>query len=215
MVRYLVFASIVAAAGCATSQLTAYRDPAFAASAFERVAIFAVGMELGAAAQVERQVCDRVGATRCVQGKLILPPTRRYEADSVARMLADAGVDAVLIVALVTDDAATSYLGTIGAVSSTASGTSAGSGTLYGNVAVWTQTTQASVTSQVVATPVYGHSRVAFAQVGLYDRATGRIAWGGELKVSGQGQFNVTDDVFIASATAKIAEALRAEGLLR
>jgi hypothetical protein len=52
-------------AGCATTQLAAYRDPGHASTSFRRVAVFLLGTPLNA----------------CLAGHTILPPIRAYSDD--------------------------------------------------------------------------------------------------------------------------------------
>jgi hypothetical protein len=189
--------------GCTTSTVTAFRDPAYETARFSRLAVFAHGMNLGAVVQVERQVCQKVAPTPCRSGRSILPPTREYSVEAAAQFLDRSGVDAVLVAALVSDQSETRYFGTITTSTATLN--------FYGNTALWTGV--ASVRS--VSTPTYGYSRVAFGQLGLFDRATGNIVWRGEIRVTGQGALSTTDDAFIGSATSQIAAELKAAGLVR
>lgn len=211
----LVLMGSIACTSCATSQLTAFRDPGYPARRFDRLAVFAFGMELANAVEVERQVCLRVAPAPCVEGKRVLPPTRTYTADEATDLLTSADVDGVLVIALVGDETDSRYLGSIASATTQASASSRGSINLYGNSALWNGSSQSITSTTAVATPMYQDKRVAFAQVGLFERATGNVAWRGELKVSGQGSANTTDKVFIKSATNKLAEALRTNNLVR
>lgn len=263
MSRLCILALSFTVAGCATSRLTAFRDPAYADARFAKIAVFALGMTLESAVQVERQVCQKLapaagqifkvgdtwtirytlngrrikeavgprrqdaverlnrrlgeaaeGRLACVEGKSVVPPTRHDSAE-VDRLLGGAGVDGVLVVMLVADQSGTNYLGTVTTSSAGYGGTTRGSLNLYGNTGFWNSTTQGYASAQSVSTPMYAYSRVAFAQVGLFERSNGNIAWHGELKVSGKGAVNITDGAFIKSATSKIAAQLKLAGLLR
>jgi hypothetical protein len=172
-------------------------------------------MNLGAAVEVERQVCQKLAPTPCISGKSILPPTRGYTVEEVANYLERSGVEAVLIVTLASDRSETRYVGTIS--SSTASGTSRTTGTLnlYGNSGVLNASTYGTASGTTISTPVYRNSREAYGQLSLYERGSGNIVWRGEIRVSGRGRYGVTDDAFIGSATSKIADDLKGAGLLR
>lgn len=200
--------------GCATSKITAFRDPAFATKQFTALVVFAQGMALDASVEVERLICEKVAPTPCVSGKSVLPPTRQYTADEVEKYLQASGADAVLIIALVADQSDTRYFGTITTSSTSASATASGSMNFYGNTAYWNGAAYGSASGQSVSTPLYGYSRVAFGQLGLFDRLTGNVAWRGEIRVQGNGLLNVTDSAFISSATSKIAHELKAAGLV-
>ena len=160
--------------GCAHSEITAFRDLAFATKQFESIVVFAQGMTLDNAVEFERQLCEKVAPTPCVSGQSVLPPTRQYTAEEVQHYLAQSGADGVLFIGLVADQTDTRYMGTI--TSSSASG----SINFYGNSAYW------SSTGQSASTPVYSSIRVAFGQLALFDRRSGDIAWRGEIKVTGK-----------------------------
>lgn len=189
--------------GCAHSEITAFRDLAFATKQFESIVVFAQGMTLDNAVEFERQLCEKVAPTPCVSGQSVLPPTRQYTAEEVQHYLAQSGADGVLFIGLVADQTDTRYMGTI--TSSSASG----SINFYGNSAYW------SSTGQSASTPVYSSIRVAFGQLALFDRRSGDIAWRGEIKVTGKGKWwNRTDSAFISSATSKIVRELKEAGLI-
>lgn len=210
----LVLVVLLLAAGCTTSQVTAFRDSAYTAARFDRLAVFALGMNFAATVAVERQLCQKLAPTPCVPGSSILPPTRRYSADEAARYLEGSGADAVLLAALVSDQSDTRYFGTV--TSSTASGSSTTTGTvnLYGTYGVLNTSSYGTASVRTVSTPIYGYSRVAFGQLGLFERASGGLVWRGEIRIAGQGLLSITDDAFISSATSKVADELKAAGLV-
>lgn len=210
----VAMASVVLAAGCASAKMIAFRDPDFADHHYSKIAVFALGMYMENAVEVEKQVCEKVAPAQCVQGKSILPPTRTYSNEEVAQYLAKAGIDGALIVALAGDDSASQYLGTIATAIVSANSTGSGQITANGSSGTVTTTSQGTATGQSVATPMYSHTRAARAVVGLIDRVTGRIAWRGDMKVSGQGELAVSDAAFIRAATDEIAEKLKENGLL-
>jgi hypothetical protein len=215
MYRIIFFLiSVLLLSSCATSKITAFRDPAFATKHFSSLVVFAQGMALDSSVEVERMICNKVAPTPCKSGKSVLPPTRQYTGADVAKYLEDSGAEAVLIIALVADRSNTQYFGTFTASMASASATSSGTINFYGNNAFWNGTTNGSASGQSVSMPVYGYSRVAFGQLGLFDRLTGNIAWIGEIRVEGQGALNTTDDAFINSATSKIATELKTSGLV-
>ena len=199
---------------CATSKITAFRDPAFATKHFSSLVVFAQGMALDSSVKVEKMICNKLFPAPCKSGKSILPPTRQYTAAEVAKYLEDSGSEAVLIVALVADRSNTQYFGTFTTSTASASATSSGPINFYGNHAFWTGTATGYASGQSVSLPVYGYSRVAFGQLGLFDRPTGHIAWRGEINVTGQGALNITDDAFISSATSEISRELKESGLV-
>jgi len=201
--------------GCASTKITGFRDLDHTSTQFSSVAVFAQGMILEAAVEAERLMCSKLAPTPCISGKTILPPTRPYTAEEVQEHLGRTNVDAVLIAALVADQSDTQYFGTLTTTSVSAVGGSTGTMNFYGNTAYWNGASYASASGQSLSTPMYGFSRLAFGQLGLFERSTGSIAWRGEMKISGRGLLNITDSAFIDSATSKIAKDIKASGLLK
>lgn len=204
----------VGASACASAKLTAFRDPAYPNRRFNKIAVFALGMYLENATVVEGRVCEKVAPAPCVPGMQVLPPTRNYSSAEAAQYLGNANVDGILVVVLGDDQSVSRYLGSIASASVTSSGTQSGSANVYGNAAIWNSSSQSTTSAQSVATPVYGYSRTAHAAVGLFDRATGAVVWRGEMKVSGQGEFNVSDKAFIRAATSELASQLKRAQLI-
>lgn len=209
MNRAWFIALLSGASACASAKLTAFRDPAYPDRRFNKIAVFALGMYLENAIAVEGQVCEKVAPAPCVPGKKVLPPTRDYSSAEAAEYLGNANVDGILIVVLGDDQSVSRYLGSIASSSANSSGTQSGSVNVYGNAAIWNSSSQRTATTQSVATPVYGYSRTARAAVGLFERATGAVVWRGEMKVSGQGEYNVSDRSFIRAATNELASQLK------
>jgi PBP1b-binding outer membrane lipoprotein LpoB len=213
-ITYLLISACLLS-GCATSKITGFRDPDFTTKQFTAIVVFAQGMTLSASVEVERLICMKLAPTPCVSGKSVLPPTRQYTADEVRKYLQPQGADAVFIIALVADQSDTRYFGTITSSWASASAIASGSMNFYGNTAFWNGAAYGSASGGSVSMPVYRFSRVAFGQLGLFDRLTGNIAWRGEIRIKGQGLLNITDNAFISSATSKIAHELKAAGLVK
>jgi hypothetical protein len=72
-----------------------------------------------------------------------------------------------------------------------------------------------SRTASTVVTPIYMHRRVAFGRLALFDMTTGAQVWGGEMRIEGGGVIGGSDGEFIRSATTKVADELKAAGLVR
>jgi hypothetical protein len=200
--------------GCATARLTAYRDPAFPDRQFDRLAVFALGMPLQQATAIEEQVCSKVSPAPCVPGKRILPPTRTYTQGELEQFLGKADIDGVLLVVLGDDQTISQYLGTVAKSKATAQTMQTWTATAFGNMASVNSMSQTTATAQTVVTPVYGYQRTAHAGVALYERTTGKVAWRGEMSVSGNTQYSVSDEQFIKAAASEIAGQLKAAQLV-
>lgn len=214
MRAFLSMLVLMSALACARSRLTAFRDPSAATASYSRLAVFALGMDLDNAVEVERQLCARLEPSPCVAGKSVVPPTRAYAAKEVAALLERANVDGVLVVTLVADQSSSRYVGTTTNTTGQVSTTTSGSANLYGNTAYWNGSSQTSVAMQSTSTAEYVTTRAAVADVGLYNRETGQVSWRGELKLASQGIL-ATDGGFIRAATSRLAKALRTQGLVR
>ncbi len=201
--------------GCATSQIMASRNPAFATKQFTAVVVFAQGMAPRYGIEFERQMCKELAPTSCNPGTSVLPPTRQYRfytADEVKKYLQDSGADAILVMARVNDESDTRYFGTISDLSSSASATASVSLNFYRNVALWGGADD-SVLRALESKP--GYQGVAYGQLGLFDRQSGNIAWLGKIMVGGYSIDSITPDAFMRSATAKIARELKGAGLVK
>lgn len=201
--------------GCATSKITAFKDPEFAGSNFESIAVFAHGMRLDAAVAVESEVCEKFQSTQCKKGTSILPPTRAYSDDEFTERLHNSGVKAILLVSLAADQSDTQFLGTWNNSSTTATTNSTGTANLFGNNVNYSGNSYGQANTQSVSIPMYGVTRVAFVNVALFERNSGKAAWSGQVRVEGNGAYNVTDDAFISSASKSIAKELKATGLVK
>ena len=94
MVRARYVLVVVLLASCASAQLTAFRDPAYTNTEYDRVAVFALGMTLQSTVRVEQSLCEKLSVVRCVAGTSVLPPTRVYSPAEITSALARAGADA-------------------------------------------------------------------------------------------------------------------------
>jgi len=203
------------AAGCASSKVTAFRDPAYANAQFSKLLVFGRGMDIEAATAVERELCKKLAPTPCTAGITVLPPTRPYTNDEVIARIAQSGADAVLVLSLLADNADSRYIGTYTNSETTGSSASSGSVNLYGNTAYWSGATTASSSTTSVSTPMYSYSREVRGALTLFESASGNVAWSGQIRTSGQGMFTVTDDEFIRSMTSRIAKDIRTARLVR
>jgi hypothetical protein len=203
--------------GCATSKITAFRDPAFATKQFTAVVVFVHGMPDSVGFEFERQICKDLAPTPCDPGKSVLPPTRQYSqytVDEVKKYLKASGADAILVIARVADQSDTRYFGTIADLSSSASATASSSLNFYRNVALWGGAAGGAAPGAPAPVSEYSYSRVAFGQLGLFDRQSGDIAWLGKILVGGNSRDSITPEAFMYSAAIKIARELKASKLV-
>jgi hypothetical protein len=207
-----------AAAGCATTNVTAFKDADFAAKQYHHVAAFVVGGTLEGRQDTELKLCAEIAPTACTPGLSVLPPTRQYTPEESAKLISGSDSDAVLIVSIGSDNSQSAIIGYQTFATAQASGTATTTGTVntYGNVGTYQGTTQgnALATGQSTTLPIMIHSRVAAGTVTLLDVATGKTAWSGEAHTQGRGRFGTTDSAFESSAAKEIIGQLRASGLV-
>ena len=207
--------SLFLLSACATSKITAYRNPEFATRQFTSLVVFVHGMAPMYGIEFERQICKELAPTPCNPGTSVLPPTRQYKfytADEVEKYLKDSGADAILVMVRVDDQSDTRYFGTISDLSSSASATASGSLNFYRNVALWGGADD-SVQRALQSRP--GYQGVAYGQLGLFDRQSCTVAWLGKIMVGRRSIDSITPKAFMYSATVKIARELKAAGLVK
>jgi hypothetical protein len=218
MKRMLAVAWLLMLGGCATTHVTAFRDPAFAGRQYNNLAIFVVGTSLSARQELEQRVCERVAPTACSIGVSVLPPVRDYARDEMAEYIRQSGADAVVLLTVGVDRSQSGVAGYYSLSNAQASTTANTTGTInsYGNTATYQGITNANTyaTGQTTTIPIMYYSRAAVGDVQLFDVSSGRVAWKGEMQTSGQGMIATSDDAFISSEASKLAEELRSAGLI-
>lgn len=208
----------IAAAGCASTKVTAFRDPDFASKQYRHVAAFVVGASLAVRQQMEQRLCSEIAPTPCTPGLSVLPPTRQYTAEESTQLIGATGSDAVLIVSIGAEESQSGVIGyqTFSTAQATGTATTTGAVNTYGNVGTYQGTTQgnASATGQSTTIPIMYFSRVAAGTVALLDAVTGKTAWSGEMQTHGRGLLATKDSAFASSETKEIIGQLRVAGLV-
>jgi hypothetical protein len=204
--------------GCATTKITASRNPSFATKQFTSIVVFAHGMAPAYCIVFEKQMCVDFAPIPCQPGTSVLPPTRQYRlytADQVEKYLKNSGADAILVIARVRDQSETRYFGTMADLSSSASTTASGSINFYRNANLWGGIEGDLGVGALETIPGTTYSGVAFGQVGLFDRQSGDIVWLGKMLVGGRSIDSIQPEAFMYSSTLKIARELKASGLVK
>jgi hypothetical protein len=211
-----VFACLVAS--CASTKVTAFRDPEFSGKQYGHVAAFVVGASLSMRQEMELKLCSRIAPTPCTPGLTIAPPTRKYTVEESSELIRASGADSLLIVSLGTDNSQSGIIGyqTFSTAQATGTATTTGTVNTYGSVSTYQGTTQsnANATGQSTTVPIMYFSRAAAGTLTLLDVATGKTAWSGEMQTHGQGMLATQDGAFESSETKEIMGQLRAFGLV-
>jgi hypothetical protein len=204
--------------GCASTNVTAFKDPDFAAKQYRHVAAFVVGGSLVIRQDMELRLCAEIAPTTCTPGLTVLPPTRQYTPAESNQIIGASGSDAVLIVSIGADNSQSAIIGYQTFSTAQANGTATTTGTVstYGNTSTYQGVTQgnATATGQSTTVPIMYFSRVAAGTVALLDAATGKTAWSGEVQTHGRGLLATRDSAFESSSTKEIIGQLRAAGLI-
>ncbi len=218
MKRTLAISILLALGGCATTNVTAFRDPAFAGRQYSHLAVFVVGTSMAARQDLEQRVCKGIAPTACSPGVSVLPPVRQYGADEMATYLRQSGADAVVVLTVGADESHSGVAGYYSMSNGQATTTANTTGTInsYGNTATYQGTTTANTyaTGQTTTIPIMYYSRAAVGMVQLYDVGSGQVAWKGEMQTSGRGMIATSDSSFMGSEASKLADELRSAGLI-
>src|SRR5690348_15510931 len=158
MTRQFVLALGLILGGCATTHVTAFRDPAFSGRQYSHLAVFVLGTSLAARQDLEQRICKGVAPTGCSMGVSVLPPVRDYTADEMGAYIHQSGADAVLILTAGADRSHSGVAGYYSLSNGQATTTANTSGTIntYGNTGTYQGTTNAETysTGQTTTLPI-------------------------------------------------------------
>jgi hypothetical protein len=150
----------------------------------------------------------------------ILPPTRTYTDAEVRKVLAERGVDGVLIITVADSGVMSQYAGTI--FQSNYSGSSSANGTItqMGNTSTLSLNGTSSGTTFGTATPTYRYSRHTEFSARLMDPKSERNLWIGKGEVNAGGgkgligRLIVADSVSSSNSIGAIFEDLQKKGVI-
>jgi hypothetical protein len=145
-------------------------------------------------------------------GDVIVPPTRQYKDAEIRQLLAERGVDGVLVVTVTGDIGVQErYAGTI--MSGSYSGTLSGNEMVLGNTVSGGGMSSGTLTA--TSTPVYNYKRSVAFQARLSDPKSGRNLWvcGGQTRAGGA--LFMGDAVSATNAASAMLEDIKAKGLSR
>ena len=144
-------------------------------------------------------------------GNVIVPPTRQYKDTEIRQLLAERGIDGVLVVTVRGNTGVQErYAGTI--MSGSYSGTSSGNAMVVGNTVSGTGMSSGTLTA--TSTPVYNYKRSVVFQARLSDPKSGRNLWVGGGQTRAGGALFMGDAVSATNAASAMLEDLKAKGLI-
>jgi hypothetical protein len=201
--------------GCITTAMQGYADRDLPARPIQRMAAYVVA-PTALASSFQSSIAEEA-AKRGVGAEdayALLPPTRTYTDAEIRKVLAQSGVDAVLIINVGDTGVVKEYAGTFFqgqySGSSEASGTVIGSGN-FSNVAL---TGNSSGTMTGMSTPMHRYSRQTMFKARLVDPTTARNLWVGSGEVSAGGRLFVGNGSSAASSVSAIFDDLRAKKII-
>lgn len=144
-------------------------------------------------------------------GNAIVPPTRQYKDSEIRQLLAERGIDGVLVVTVTGDTGVQErYAGTI--FSANYASASSGNAMIVGNTISGTGVSSGTMTA--TSTPVYSYRRSVAFQARLSDPKSGRNLWVGGGQTHAGGALFMGDAVSATDAASAMLNDLQTKGLI-
>jgi hypothetical protein len=217
----LAFASVSLCAigallsGCITTAVQGYADRNLPARPIQHMAAYVVApTALASSFQssiAEEAAKQGVGAE---DAYTLLPPTRTYADAEIRKVLAESGVDAVLIINVGDTGVVKEYAGTFFQGQYSGSTDVGGTVTRNGNFSNVSLTGNTSGTMSGMSTPIHRYSRQTVFKARLVDPATGRNLWVGSGEVSAGGRLFVGNGSSASSSISAIFDDLRSKKII-
>jgi hypothetical protein len=212
--RFLVLCC-AALAGCATATITGFRAPGEETTSVQSIAAFTLGLPAASRKVFEGKICEQLAPVRCVPGVAIIPPIREYGRSEMMELLDRSGVEGILLVSMGADEAWEQYLYSTTSTESTTDGTATATARRNGSTTRVDASGRSKTSTTSTSTDVSRSNRRADGDIRLYDRASGRVIWGGDLGISASGYIGTGNSTFFSAAGYKIASTLKTEGLVQ
>jgi hypothetical protein len=215
IVYMLLCSMAVLLSGCITTAMQGYADRDLPARPIQRIAAFVVA-PAALASSFQTSIAEEA-AKRGVSAddaNVLLPPTRTYNDAEIRRVLAESGVDAVLIINVGDSGVIKEYAGTF--FQGEYSGSTDTSGTISrnGNISNIALTGSSSGTMTGTSTPMHRYSRQTMFKARLVDPGTARNLWVGSGEVNAGGRFFVGNGSSASSSVSAIFDDLRSKKIL-
>lgn len=193
-------AAFLAALGCASTSLTAIRDPAARGRTITRIIVIAPFDDLELRSQAEDALVQELGnrGVFAVAGMTVFPPTRDWSGEDMATQVDRLRAEAVLRVSLTGASTTQAYV--------PGSSTTTGTATRYGNLLSWNATTTERAGFYVSKSSV--HFRTT-----LLDLSNGSILWMASSETAGNAFAGFSD--LVHSLASEVADRLEIDGLIR
>ncbi len=211
----------VGASACSNTTMQGYADRDLPANTVRHIAAY-VAAPTPVASSMQASITNEAHnrGIWAEDALTILPPTRTYSDAEVHKVLAERGVDGVLLITVADSGVISQYAGTI--FQSTYNGTLQANGTVtqMGNTSTVSLNGTTTGTSVGSATPTYRYSRHTQFSARLVDPKSGRNLWVGNGEVDTEGgrglisRLMVSDSVSSSSSVRAIFDDLQKKGLI-
>lgn len=202
--------------GCITTTMQGYADRELPAKPVQRIAAY-VAAPTALAASFQSSIVEE--ATKrglaAEDAHALLPPTRTYNDAEIRKILAEQGIDAVLIINVGDTGVMKEYAGTFFSGQYSGSNDASGTVTRNGSIANVSLTGSSSGTMTATSTPMHRYSRQTVFKARLIELATGRNLWIGSGEVSAGGKLFVGNGSSASSSVSAIFDDLRAKKIVR
>jgi hypothetical protein len=201
--------------GCITTSMQGYADRDLPTRPIQRIASYVVA-PTALASSFQSSIAEEA-AKRGVNAEdayALLPPTRMYTDTEIRKVLAEGGVDAVLIISVGDTGVVKEYAGTFFQGQYSGSSEASGTATRNGNFSNVSLTGNSSGTMTGMSTPMHRYSRQTMFKARLVDPTTARNLWVGSGEVSAGGRLFVGNGSNASSSVSAIFDDLRAKKII-
>lgn len=208
-------------AACTNTTIQGYADRNLPSKPAQHIAAYVAAPE-ALASSMEASIADVAHKHGIVaeDALTILPPTRTYSDAEVRKVLAERGVDGVLVITVADTGVVSQYAGTLFSSSYNGATSVSGTATQFGNTSTVALSGNTTGTSFGSATPTYRYSRKTDFTARLVEPSSGRNLWVGNGEVSTEGgkgllgRLTVTDGVNSSYAIGAVFDDLQKKGLI-
>jgi hypothetical protein len=207
--------------GCTSTTIQGYADRDIPSTGVRHIATY-VAAPGQLAPSMQASIADeaRKRGILAEDALTILPPTRTYTDAEIRKVLAERGVDGVLVINVADSGVVSQYAGTIFSSSYSGSFSANGTVTPMGSSALVSVNGTQTGSSFGTATPVNRYSRKTDFTARLLDPSSGRNLWVGNGEVSTEGgkgligRLTVTDSASASHAVNALFDDLQSKRLI-
>lgn len=179
----LAATALLFAGGCASTNMTSFRDPAYRTQGFSKIIVYANTYDLGWRSSIEDAIV--VGLTNAGVAAIgsmdIIPPTRHMAREQIDSALAVHDVDAFLLLTVGNTGQDRVYIPARNSTTSTS-----GTVTTYGGMVRYSESSSTSTAGGYEISKPW-----ASATTNLFDARTGKMAWMATSFSGGDGYANL------------------------